>query len=106
MLSTYKEKILKELEGVPGEMMPKLYKIIHLLTTELIQKKGEKENRGSFTKKLQDLSPELLEEVIDFIEFLKIKRVKKGNIDVSSLLIQQESLNRIWQSENEDVYEL
>jgi len=47
MLSTYKEKILKELEGVPGEMMPKLYKIIHLLTTELIQKKDEKENRGS-----------------------------------------------------------
>jgi hypothetical protein len=57
-------------------------------------------------KKLQDLSPELLEEVIDFIEFLKIKRMKKGNIDVSSLLIQQESLNRIWHSENEDVYEL
>ena len=44
MLSTYKEKILKELEEVPGEMMPKLYKIIHLLTTELIQKKDEKEN--------------------------------------------------------------
>ena len=58
------------------------------------------------TKKLQDLSPELLEEVIDFIEFLKIKKMKKGNIDISSLLIQQESLNRIWHSENEDVYEL
>jgi hypothetical protein len=57
-------------------------------------------------KKLQDLSPELLEEVIDFIEFLKIKRMKKGNTDVSQLLIQQESLNRIWHSENEDVYEL
>ena len=60
----------------------------------------------TITKKLQDLSPELLEEVIDFIEFLKIKKMKKGNIDISSLLIQQESLNRIWQSENEDVYEL
>ena len=47
MVSTYEEKILKELEGVPGEMMPKLYKIIHLLTTELIQKKDEKGNRGS-----------------------------------------------------------
>ena len=47
MVSTYEKKILKELEGVPGEMMPKLYKIIHLLTTELIQKKDEKENRGS-----------------------------------------------------------
>ena len=29
MLSTYKEKILKELEGVPREMMPKIHKIIH-----------------------------------------------------------------------------
>ena len=57
-------------------------------------------------KKLQDLSPELLEEVIDFIEFLKIKRMKKDHIDVSSLLLQQESLSRIWDSENEDVYEL
>jgi hypothetical protein len=47
MPSKYKEKILKELEEVPSEMMPKLYKIIHLLTTELIQKKDEKENRGS-----------------------------------------------------------
>ncbi len=60
----------------------------------------------TITKKLQDLSPELLEEVIDFIEFLKIKRMKKGYIDVSSLLLQQESLSRIWDSENEDLYEL
>jgi len=47
MLSTYKEKILKELEGVPGEMMPKIYRIIHLLTTELIPKANETGNRGS-----------------------------------------------------------
>ena len=60
----------------------------------------------SITQKLQDLSPELLEEVIDFIEFLKIKRMKKGHIDVNSLLLQQESLSRIWDSENEDLYEL
>jgi hypothetical protein len=60
----------------------------------------------TITKKLQDLSPELLEEVIDFIEFLKIKRMKKGHIDVNSLLLQQESISRIWDSENEDVYEL
>ena len=60
----------------------------------------------TITKKLQDLSPELLEEVIDFIDFLKIKRMKKGHIDVSSLLLQQESLARIWDSENEDLYEL
>ena len=47
MLSTYKEKILKELEGVPMEMMPKLYKIIHLLATELIPKTKETGKRGS-----------------------------------------------------------
>ena len=47
MLSTYKEKILRDLEGVPREMMPKLQKIIHLLATELIPKTKETENRGS-----------------------------------------------------------
>lgn len=39
MLSTYKEKILKEIEGIPKEMMPKLYRFVHLLATELISKK-------------------------------------------------------------------
>ncbi len=47
MLSTYKEKILRDLEGVPNEMMPKLQKIIHLLTTELITKTKGTGNRGS-----------------------------------------------------------
>ena len=47
MISTYKEKILKELEGVPEEMMPKLYRIIHLLATELIPNAKETGNRGS-----------------------------------------------------------
>ena len=60
----------------------------------------------SITQKLQGLSPELLEEVIDFIEFLKIKRMKKQHIDVNTLLLQQESLSRIWDSKNEDLYEL
>ena len=47
-----------------------------------------------------------LKEVIDFIEFLKIKRMKKTDISHSSLLLQQESLSRIWDSEFEDLYEL
>jgi len=47
MLSTYKEKILKELELVPDEMMPKIYKIIHLLATELMPKTKDRGNRGS-----------------------------------------------------------
>jgi len=47
MLSSYKEKILKELEVVPEEMMPKIYKIIHLLATELMPKTKVTGNRGS-----------------------------------------------------------
>ena len=43
----YKEKILKELEGIPGEMMPKFYKIIHILTTELVPKKKDAKKRVS-----------------------------------------------------------
>jgi len=62
--------------------------------------------KEAVTKQLEDLSPELIEEVIDFIEFLKIKRMKKDGVDSSSLLLQQESLSKIWDSESEDVYEL
>lgn len=47
MISAYKDKILKEIEGVPGEMMPKLYRIIHMLTTELIPKSERRGGRGS-----------------------------------------------------------
>ena len=47
MLSIYKEMILKELEVVPEEMMPKLCKIIHLLATELMPKTKDTVNRGS-----------------------------------------------------------
>lgn len=62
--------------------------------------------KEAVTKQLENLSPELIEEVIDFIEFLKIKRMKKDGVDSSSLLLQQESLSKIWDSESEDVYEL
>ncbi|MEK6591188.1 MAG: hypothetical protein AABZ11_10985 [Nitrospinota bacterium] len=36
MLSTYKEKILKEIEKIPEDRMPKLYRVIHLLISELM----------------------------------------------------------------------
>jgi hypothetical protein len=62
--------------------------------------------KEAVTKHLENLSPELIEEVIDFIEFLKIKRMKKDGVEYSSLLLQQESLSKIWDSESEDVYEL
>ena len=57
-------------------------------------------------KKIEELPPELIQEVVDFIEFLKIKRMTKTGVDYESLPAQQESLNRIWKAESEDLYEL
>jgi hypothetical protein len=39
MLPTYKEKILKEIERVPEDKMPTLYKAIHLLTELMVETK-------------------------------------------------------------------
>jgi len=63
-------------------------------------------NKETIIKHLEGLIPELIQEVIDFIEFLKVKRMEKTGIADSSLLLQQESLGRIWDSESEDLYEL
>ncbi len=57
-------------------------------------------------KDIEELTPELILEVIDFIEFLKEKRMKKKGVDYNSLLIQQKSLSRIWGNESENIYEL
>lgn len=57
-------------------------------------------------KDLADMPPELIQEVIDFIQFLKEKRVSKIGPDYNYLLIQQNSLERIWAKESEDLYEL
>lgn len=42
----YREKLLEEIETVPKEMTPVLYKVVHLLNTEL-SSKGRKGKRGS-----------------------------------------------------------
>ena len=47
MSSAYKEKIIKEIEKIPESKMPKLYKVIHLLATELMPKAKKTGNRGS-----------------------------------------------------------
>ena len=47
MASPYKKKILKEIEKIPDEKIPRLYKVIHLLTAELISKTKRIGNRGS-----------------------------------------------------------
>ena len=57
-------------------------------------------------KDIEELTPELIQEVIDFIEFLKDKRMKKTGVDYNSLLIQQGSLSRIWDADPENIYEL
>ena len=57
-------------------------------------------------KDIEELTPELIQEVVDFIEFLKYKRVKRTGVDYNSLIIQQKSLSRIWDAESENTYEL
>ncbi len=63
-------------------------------------------SKDNLVKELEGLTPELIQEVLDFIEFLKIKKMKSTGINHSSLFIQQESLGRIWDSKSEDLYEL
>jgi hypothetical protein len=63
-------------------------------------------NKGTIVKHLDGLTPELIQEVIDFIEFLKIKRMESGNSAQGALLLQQKGLDRIWQNESEDLYAL
>jgi len=53
--------------------------------------------------KLEELPPELLQEVLDFVEFLIIKR---SGIDYSYLIVQQKSLEKIWISDVEDLYDV
>ncbi|MBA7536745.1 hypothetical protein ES705_29009 [subsurface metagenome] len=53
--------------------------------------------------KLEELPPELLQEVLDFVEFLIIKR---SGIDYSYLIVQQKSLEKIWASDAENLYEV
>lgn len=62
--------------------------------------------KETISKHLDGLTPELIEEVIDFIEFLKTKKMVSGNGAQGVLLLQQESLDRIWRNESEDLYAL
>ena len=62
--------------------------------------------KETILKELEGLTPELIQEIIDFIKFLKVKEVKKTSVDYNSLLIQQRSLGRIWDIESENLYEL
>ncbi len=63
-------------------------------------------SQTSIIKRIEGLTPDMIQEVIDFIDFLKLKRMDKLNSDNGGLLLQQESLRRIWESDAEDLYEL
>ncbi len=63
-------------------------------------------SQTSIIKRIEGLTPDMIQEVIDFIDFLKLKRMDKLNSDKGALLLQQESLRRIWESDAEDLYEL
>jgi len=63
-------------------------------------------SQTSIIKRIEGLTPDMIQEVIDFIDFLKLKRMDKLNSDKGALLLQQESLRRIWESDTEDLYEL
>ena len=47
MSLTYKEKLLREIEEIPKEMAPKLYRVIRILKIELISKPEKTRTRGS-----------------------------------------------------------
>ena len=59
-----------------------------------------------FWEKELKLDKKTEQEVLDSIEFLKMKKLKKEPVEQSLLLIQQESLRRIWDSKDEDLYEI
>lgn len=47
MSHVYKEKILKDINDIPVDMLPKFYKIVHLLKKELVSSKSKPGNRNS-----------------------------------------------------------
>ncbi|MEW6686960.1 MAG: DUF2281 domain-containing protein [Candidatus Edwardsbacteria bacterium] len=59
--------------------------------------------REYLKKEIESLPTELLQETLDFIEFLILK---KSGVDYTLLTIQQNNLQKIWASEAEDLYEL
>ncbi len=63
-------------------------------------------SQTTIIKRIEGLTPDMIKEVIDFIDFLKLKRMDKFNSDKEALFLQQESLRRIWESDAEDLYEL
>ncbi len=56
MSNIFKEKLLKEIDEIPEELIPKFYKIFHLLKDELINKKNMNRNslKGIWNRSIID----------------------------------------------------
>lgn len=54
---------------------------------------------------LESLPPGKVKAVLDFIDYLKVRGSRSG-IDAFSLILQQQGLAKIWEGEEEDLYEL
>jgi len=66
-----------------------------------------KQYKTDLTKIIESLPEEKIIELIDFAKFLSLHYSKgKSAIDNNSLLLQQKSLNHIWDNPGEDIYEL
>ena len=67
----------------------------------------QKDKKGEILELLEQLPDSKMEEVLDFIEYLKLKGEETSSgVDESSLRFQQKSLKKIWDSPEEDLYEL
>ena len=62
--------------------------------------------RTNIIKRIEGLPPDMIQEVMDFIDFIKLKRMDRINGDRAALFLQQESLRGIWEPDAEDLYEL
>ena len=63
-------------------------------------------SQTTIIERMEGLTPDMIQEVIDFIDFLKIKRRDRMYSPEGALLLQQEGLRMIWGSDSEDLYEL
>jgi hypothetical protein len=63
-------------------------------------------NHAEIVDKIDGLTPDMIQEVIDFIDFIKTKKRGGTFSNQDTLLVQQESLSKIWDNEAEDLYEI
>ena len=65
--------------------------------------KSTVKEREYLKKEIDNLPQELFEEVKDFVEFIIIR---KSDAKYNYLLSQQKSLEKIWENDTEDLYEV